>query len=309
MPQLNRSPSASLPTSDELLAKLNNERRGLYTDLVRMRQEGDNISKPSGGFRGYLASKDEPSNLNYPSTSPRRFQQSGGGGGDSQGNISYDQVQKILDKFKNQGGQTGTQMPATEYSIDPAAGEIAPADTGYLYTYTGAPEVVPATEYGGIYEGIGGVGAESGAGAEMGTVAGGTEAGGGAGAGAAGGGLGAMGIGAIIAAAIAGQHALSDDTDKKFEGVKTDDAFSGHFGTEPWLAWATPKHATAGEQFDASVAQGDWDTAGKRGFGMADYWSDPARGALGEFGEEYLGSTGKWLLNPMGAALQKIGDL
>ncbi len=128
--------------------------------------------------------------------------------------------------------------------------------------------------------------------------------------GAGAGGLGAMGYGAIIAAAIAAQHGLSNNTDKTFEGVRTDDAFSGRFGTEPWLAYLTPGHATSGERFDAAVTNKDWGTAAKRLPALADYWGDPARGAAYEMGEEYGGSTWKNIapfIDPIGWGLRQIG--
>ena len=145
-------------------------------------------------------------------------------------------------------------------------------------------------------------GGETGAGTTAPATTGGTEivASGGeiGGAGSSGsGGLGALGTAGIVAAAIAAQHGLSNQTDTEFEGVKTDDAFGGHFGTEPWLGFVHDKlgwEPTEGEKFDAAVDNKDWGLALERTPAMLDYWSDPARSwghgaAKNIFGEEVAG--------------------
>jgi len=131
---------------------------------------------------------------------------------------------------------------------------------------------------------------------------------GGSSSGAGSGGLGAAGIGGIVLAAIAAQHGLSQDTDTTFEGVKSGDAFSGQFGTEPWLAWAHDKlglSPTAGERFDAAVKNDDWGEAFKRSFEMSDYWADPgstwAESAASGLGMDE--NAAGWVFNPIGELL------
>lgn len=122
------------------------------------------------------------------------------------------------------------------------------------------------------------------------------------------GGLGAAGIGAIVAAAIAAQHGLSEDTNTEFEGVETADAFEGQFGTEPWMGWMHDKldlSPTAGEKFDAAVKNEDWKTAFERSFEMSDYWADPGS-SWAETTAAGLGvdeGVAGWAFNPIGEVL------
>ena len=124
-------------------------------------------------------------------------------------------------------------------------------------------------------------------------------------------GMGGMGLAGIIAAAIVVQHGLSDATDTEFEGVKTDDAFAGHFGTEPWFAYAHDKlglDPTAGEKFDAAVANRDWKKAAKRFPAMVDYWTNPpakwaASGTKAIAGRSSLGKGLSVMADPVGAGL------
>lgn len=178
------------------------------------------------------------------------------------------------------------------------------------------PARAPAQQQGG-----GGGGGMS---MNLGSLFGGGEsaAGGGAGGGeAAGGGAGGgMGLATMgyIAAAILGQHLASKATDTEFEGQETGDAFSGSFGTEPWLALLHDKlglSPTAGERFDAAVKNKDYGTAAKRLPAAADYWADPIRTWLGDVGG-YAGKTiggkkgekvGSAVLNPIGALLGLFG--
>jgi len=121
-------------------------------------------------------------------------------------------------------------------------------------------------------------------------------------------GLSGMGIGAIIAAAIAAQHGLSNATDTVYEGQKTDDAFSGNFGTEPWLAWAHDKLGmgpTMGEKFDAAINNKDYGKAFSRSFGMADYWSDPARTWGYDIAKKSLGDNVAAFLSPLNYMFEK----
>ena len=131
---------------------------------------------------------------------------------------------------------------------------------------------------------------------------------------ASGGGLGAAGIGGIIAAAIAAQHGLSNATSRQFEGVRTDDAFGGHFGTEPWFGWLSERWGlpiTAGEKFDAAIANKDYGTALKRMPAMMDYWADPGRSWGNALGRKTFGKTFDKVLpyiDPASYLLGKIGD-
>lgn len=119
-----------------------------------------------------------------------------------------------------------------------------------------------------------------------------------------------MGVGDWVTAGIAAQHAMSNSTDTRFEGVRTDDAFGGHFGTEPWLAFAHDKlglDPTRGEMFDAAVENNNWGDMKQRLPGMLSYWGDPSStwiesGATKAFGKD----VGKWA-NPTGMIMDKIG--
>lgn len=102
------------------------------------------------------------------------------------------------------------------------------------------------------------------------------------------GGLGAWGTGGIVAAAIAAQHMMTRDNDREVDGVKTGDAFSGQFGTEPWFAWAGNKMGnapTAGEKFDAAVKNDDWNKAGGSFNEMTSYWANPTSSWAASAGE------------------------
>ena len=115
---------------------------------------------------------------------------------------------------------------------------------------------------------------------------------------------------AVVAAAIAGQAAASKNTNTVFEGQRTNDAFSGNFGTDPWLGYLSEKmgwEPSAGEKYDAAVNNKDWDKAFKRQFSMADYWADPIRAWLTTPAREYIGSDIDALINPTGYLFRKIG--
>lgn len=92
---------------------------------------------------------------------------------------------------------------------------------------------------------------------------------------------------ANVAAVIALQHALSNQTGKRreFEGVQTDDIFStdlqgAHFGTEPWAAYAFDKFGfdtpTSGEKFDAAWENKDYGMAMRRLPAAASHYLDPS---------------------------------
>lgn len=146
--------------------------------------------------------------------------------------------------------------------------------------------------------------------AEAGTEAAGIgEAAGGEGAGAAGG-MGA-GMAGLIAAIIAGQHYLSSGTNRVTEGVKTDDAFSGNFMTEPWAAYAMEKlgvdEPLAGEYFDAAMENKDYGLAAKRLPAALHYWSNPFGSLIGHVAKDKLGGVAGAIADPFGWILGKLG--
>jgi len=153
-----------------------------------------------------------------------------------------------------------------------AAASAAPAAT----------TVAPAAAESALV-GTGGAGAASSVGAT-----GGAEAGATAGAG------GALGTTAAIGAIIAGQHALSKDTDREYKGIKTGDVFSTNdegnweprFFTEPWMGWAEQSfdRPTAGERFDSAVLRGDWGDMTAEGPAMVNQWANP----IGVAGYDFL---------------------
>ena len=92
---------------------------------------------------------------------------------------------------------------------------------------------------------------------------------------------------AAVAAIIAFQHALSNQTSKnrRFEGVQTDDIFSSnlggaHFATEPWAAYAFDQGGfnvpTSGEKFDAAMENKDYGMAARRLPAAASHYLDPS---------------------------------
>jgi hypothetical protein len=123
-------------------------------------------------------------------------------------------------------------------------------------------------------------------------------------------GMGGGGIAGIIAAAIIAQHMMSRGTNTEFEGQKTDDAFAGNYGTEPWLAFLHDKLGwgpTGGEKFDAAVQNKDWGKALQRSPAMLDYWADPpANWAYGGM-KNVLGSKAATAIDPLRGLLDWIG--
>lgn len=140
---------------------------------------------------------------------------------------------------------------------------------------------------------------------------------------------------AYVAAAIAGQHLMSGDTDRRTNyrgelssnsGHRTGDVFSGDFFTEPWMAWGEEKLGintpTPGERTDAAI---DRLREGKGGFSdvagtvpsTAYQWFDPVGSFLGDFVSDKFGGSpwGKaasylvWPQTGVRKALDWIGDL
>jgi hypothetical protein len=116
-----------------------------------------------------------------------------------------------------------------------------------------------------------------------------------------------------IAAAIAGQHMMSSNTDRRTmeggksgtkagKGHRTGDIFSGDFFTEPWMAWGEQQLGvdtpTAGEKTDAAI---DRMREGKGGFsdfmstvpGTAYQWFDPVGNFAGDIMGDKFGTAGK----------------
>jgi hypothetical protein len=120
-----------------------------------------------------------------------------------------------------------------------------------------------------------------------------------------------LGYMAPVLAAIAGQHMMSGETDRRVgdngklseaSGHRTGDIFSGNFFTEPWMAWGEQQlgidSPTAGEKTDASI---DRMREGKGGFsdfmstvpGTAYQWFDPVGNFAGDFMGDKFGTAGK----------------
>lgn len=132
-------------------------------------------------------------------------------------------------------------------------------------------------------------------------------------------GLGAVGNTAAVLAIIAGQKRLSDLTKTKFEGQKTGDFFtfddqgrwSPRFGNEPWHGFMNQQWGlgpSAGEKFDAAVANNDWGLAAKRLPSTVQQWINP----VGDFGYDAI--EGKWgpeiagALDPITYGFDKVAE-
>ncbi len=186
------------------------------------------------------------------------------------------------------GTETGSGIPS-EYDLA-SAGNTPSTGTENIVgpeggAGSGGADAMIEASGEGIGEGLSTAGSGAGIGEGLSTAGSGAGswAGSGGGGAAAGGGLGAGWIAAIIAAVIAAQHYASNETDTKVEGVRTDDAFGGHFGTQPYQAWAYERlgmPASSGERFDAAVENSDWGTALERLPDTADYWAHPATHSL-----------------------------
>lgn len=186
------------------------------------------------------------------------------------------------------------QQPRWGYQAQPAQN----GQNNGSMNLTGTGMETITDKVGGLFGTETGVSGQMGMGSDAASLASAESSmGSGASSGSSSGALGTMGW---VAAAIAAQHMLSDDTSTEIDGVKTNDAFSGHFGTEPWLAWAHDKagiEPTAGEKFDAAVENSDWSKAGENFNGMTSYWANPTSSWLASGGEA-LGldhDTAQWL--------------
>jgi hypothetical protein len=120
-----------------------------------------------------------------------------------------------------------------------------------------------------------------------------------------------------IGAAIAGQHMLSNQTSRSFDGRATKDAFGGSGATEPWLAFAYQKlgikSPTTGEQLDADVKNGNWGDAISNVPSHAAYYFDPVRSGLSDWADQKLGDTFgpivSTMIFPEGKIANQIGKL
>ena len=123
--------------------------------------------------------------------------------------------------------------------------------------------------------------------------------------------LGSMGPYAAIAAAIAAQQIMAQNTNTEFEGQRSGGITSGNFTTEPWLGFLSQEMGwgpTAGEKFDASVKNNDpWDMF-RRAPAAFDYWADPARGFLGHAARNTMGKWPAMFLDPIGGLFSWLGD-
>ena len=185
-------------------------------------------------------------------------------------------------------GDWGAQAPLTADSGLVAGAEI-PSGGGMTYGASGAPTSEMA--------GMGSIAGDAGGGSSMlGTV--GTYAG-------------------YIGAAIAGQHLLSNQTSRSFDGRATKDAFGGSGATEPWLAYGYQKMGidapTSGEQLDADVKNGDWGSAVSHVPSHAAYYFNPGANFLSDFAGQKLGDT--WgpivssMIFPEGKIANQLGKL
>jgi hypothetical protein len=219
-------------------------------------------------------------------------------------------AQQVLDNFKNGGSSAGASSfssgastfggttqgmtLANMGSYGAAEGSYLGGTAGYSSTL-GATEGFGAASQGGISgmsSGVGGAGA-SGAGGSGGAAAGG---------------MGAAGVAAIVAAIVAAQHYASNNTEREFEGVKTDDAFAQHWATDPWIPYMYQKMGintpTRGEKFDAAVENKDWDLALRRSTGM--FAHDPIGETTYDIANEKWGSTTAAIISPGQALMDWI---
>ena len=120
-----------------------------------------------------------------------------------------------------------------------------------------------------------------------------------------------------IGAAIAGQHLLSNQTSRSFDGRATKDMFGGSGATEPWLAYAYQKMGieapTSGEQLDADVKNGSWGDAISHVPSHAAYYFNPGANFLSDFAGQKLGDTwgpiASTLIFPEGKLANQIGKI
>ena len=233
---------------DEYLKKLREQNKQRKNSYENSSQGGDVDS-------GWSTTGVKESNVNLGQSAGEAVGAEGGGGS---GGV------EMMSQATN--GLNTSTAPATE----PVVGAEGGMGSG------GAEAAIQASGEG-IGEGVGGGAGGAGAGAGAGA--------GGGGGGGAGAGLGAGYVAAIIAAVTAAQHYLSNETDTKVEGVRSDDAFGGHFGTQPYQAYAYQQlgmPASSGERFDAAVENSDWGTALERLPDTADYWANPMQHSVND---------------------------
>ena len=142
-------------------------------------------------------------------------------------------------------------------------------------------------------------------------------------------GLGGAGATAgYVAALVAAQEAMMNNTDTTFEGVKSDGFFhqdengqwEPHAFTEPWMAFGGDKlgfkDPSPGEKMDAAIQNSDWEKVARRIPSTANQWANPigdfaARGVK-NFAEKGLGKTGGRLahaaVDPIGAVSDLVDD-
>lgn len=113
---------------------------------------------------------------------------------------------------------------------------------------------------------------------------------------------------AAVAAIIAGQHLMSNATDRRTSisggqgrGHRTGDVFSLDFFTEPWQPYAYEKlgidRATPGEKTDAAInairdGESGWDNLLRSAPGTAAQWFDPTGSVLSDWMSEKGGTLG-----------------
>jgi hypothetical protein len=102
----------------------------------------------------------------------------------------------------------------------------------------------------------------SGSGSGGAAGSGGTTAGSSAGTSGFGSSLAAFWPAAVVGGAVLAGHLASNATDRRFNGTKTNDAFAGHFFTDPFQSFGYQKlgieDPTSGELLDAAVNNGSF---------------------------------------------------
>ena len=121
-----------------------------------------------------------------------------------------------------------------------------------------------------------------------------------------------------VAAAIALQNQFTNMTNRETDGVKTGNAFTGQYATEPWLAYgaqlAKDDDPTAGEKFDAAIVNNDKSAIAKTAPAAVNYWVNPDKEALAigsgwagkKIGGKYGERSAKWGADPIGQALRLL---
>ena len=212
----------------------------------------------------------------------------------------------------------GADIAAAE-GFTPAAGTVKPA-IGASSTILAEGATTPST--------LAGAGADVAATELALTESGGLGTGVGSGSGVTSGAGSWMTAAGYVAAAIALQEMLAGDTDTVYEGQPTGSVFSMNedgnwrprFGNDPWKGWVNDKlgfEPTAGEKWDAAVANEDWGKALQRTPAAISQWLDPI-GDLGSDvvtglvdkagGPEWVSDAVNAVTNPIGFVSDKISD-